>query len=173
MPIQDGRWPAKGKNMKMKGLIAFALMFALINVGCKQVGKASPVEVKSDEGKATGSLQIRGNVIDLKYAYTIKTANGFILLLTDETVPKTSLQSFDPKLLKDILGVFLHLDSLGKKGLYEMRYGSGFKGGGTEELEVLDCKFENGRVIGEVKYPKAGDKSDKSFSITFDAPLKN
>lgn len=164
---------ADRENMKVNGLIALAFVLALINVGCKQVEKANPIEVKSDEGKATGSLQIRGNVIDLKYAYTIKTTNGFIILLTDETVPKTSLQSFDPSLLKDIWGVFLHLDSSGKKGLYEMRYGSGFKGGGTEELEVLDCKFENGRVIGEVKYPKAGDKSDKSFSITFDAPLKN
>jgi hypothetical protein len=163
--------------MKLKAMTSLAFLFVLIIVGCNQGKKANPLEVSSGEGKAKGSLQLRGEPIDLKYAYAIKRLSGFIVLLTDEAIPEASLksfgQSFDRKLLEGIWGIILHLEDSGKIDLYEMQYGSGFKMGGVEELAVLNCKVENGRIIGEVKYPKAGDQSEKSFAVGFDAPLEN
>lgn len=163
--------------MKLSSVSALVLLLALININCRQGEQVNQTRVQADAGKVNGRLNIGDEYIELEQAYAIKTHNGVMVLLTDDTIPRTSLQSlkesFDRKLLKDSWGVFLNLDSLGKEGLVTMQYGSGFTMGGTGELEVLNWKIENGRVIGEAKYPKEGDKSEKSFAVSFDAPIED
>ena len=163
--------------MKLNNVIALVLLLASINIACGQGGKANPTSVQTDVGKVTGRLNAGDQPIELMHAHAIKTRRGFMVFLTDNDIPKTTLQSlgqwFDSKLLKDIWGVILILDSSGEEGLFTMQYGSGSSMLGTKELAVLNWKSENGRVIGEVKYPKEGDKSEKSFAVSFDAPIED
>jgi len=163
--------------MKLNSVFVLVLLLALINIAAGKGELLDPTTVQAGAGKVNGSLNIGDQHIELKHAYAIKTRIGFMVLLTDDAIPKNTLQSLkqslDRRLLKDIWGIFFTLDSSGKEGLFTMQYGSGFTGRGTDELAVLKWKTEKGRVIGEAKYPKDGDKSEKSFAVSFDAAIED
>jgi hypothetical protein len=171
------------KNMKLSRASALVLCLALINITCGQAEQVNPTRVRTDAGKVNGRLVIRrlnipDEVIEPKHAYAVKIPIGLKVLLTDDAIPKTTLQSFkqshDRRLPKDFDGIFFTLNSSGKElGLFTMQYSTRLTTLGTVELAALNWKVENGRVIGEAKYPKDGDKSEKSFAVRFDAPIEN
>jgi hypothetical protein len=163
--------------MKLSSVSALVLLLALINITCGQREQGNPIRVQADTGKVNGRLNLGGDYIELNHAYAIKTGGGVAVLLTDEAVPKTTLQAlkewFSIKSLKDFGGIFFILNRSDEEGLFIMQYGSGSTTLGTNELAVLDWKSENGRVIGEARFPKDGDKSQESFAVSFDAPIED
>jgi hypothetical protein len=168
--MQKGRLQAKaadkGELGEVKWNYALDISVTDASVARKNVG------VLPEAGKASGSMHVKGATTDLKYAYAIETLDGVTVLITSEAITKTTRPLADKSLFDGIVGLYLRFSDSGELYSFEVKYNLGMQSGGIEDFAVNECRLENGRLIGKVKYPKDGAKSEKSFSVSFDAPLK-
>jgi hypothetical protein len=144
----------------------------------------TPIGVPPDEGKASGSIEKKGSkTIKLNVAYVWRAKNFFdepdetiYVLATERSVAK------DKDLFADSSEIY-ELGEQGKlPGVLIMLEPAGTVLSGTVLLDrtsyqdfygrptVSGFKIENGRVKGRAEY-KSDDQS-RTYTLTFDAPLK-
>lgn len=141
----------------------------------------SPIGVPPDEGKARGSIEMKGSkTIQLNIAYAWRERRFFdepdetiYVLVTESPVAKEKALFADLSKMRE-------LGEQGKlRGLVMTFEPSGAVWGGTVFLEAISLgrptlsgfKIENGRVKGKAEYK--GDDQSQPYTVTFDAPLKN
>ena len=136
-----------------------------------------------EEGRADGSLTVSQRVANLTFAYAQREkwddgkVDGITVLLTDTPIPKEFLAlSFERGLIGDGVGLRLRVDQSGTVVQSFITHPNG-QTGMFDPVSVTDFKVENGRVVGTAENKeKTADEidSDKdSYSVKFDAPLKN
>jgi hypothetical protein len=136
-----------------------------------------------EEGKADGALTVSQRVANLTFAYARKEqledgkADGITVLLTDTSIPKEFLLlSFERGLIGEGVGLRLRVDQSGTVLQSLITYPNG-QNGMFDSTSITDFKVENGRVAGAVENKeKTVDEKDPdkdSYSVRFDAPLKN
>lgn len=137
-----------------------------------------------DEGKASGILRLKGRTYNLKYAYTWKERIFFdepderiYLVITEGPVPP------DRKIFEDniemglligldkIRGIELIIDPSGLPLQSNFLLQTGTLSDSTQKTELKEFRIENGRVKGKAEYK--GEDGIRTYSVSFDAPLKN
>lgn len=137
-----------------------------------------------EEGKVTGSLQLKGKTYNLKYAYAWRERIFFDepdeyihVLITEGPVAQ------DKKIFEDnfemgrligedkIRGIELLIDPSGVPLASHFLLQSGTLSDSTERTKIIEFKIENGRVRGKAEY--RGEDGIRTYTVSFDARLKN
>ncbi len=137
-----------------------------------------------DEGKASGKLQLKGKAYSLKYAYTWKERIFFdepderiYVLITEGPVPperKIFEDNIEMGLLigsDKIRGIELIIDASGLPLQSNFLLQNGTLADSTQKTELNGFRIENGRVKGKAEYK--GEDGIRTYTVSFDAPLKN
>jgi hypothetical protein len=142
----------------------------------RSISDTPPPARLPDEGKASGTLMLSGRKIDLTSAYALREKNEagpkerITVLITDDRLPKeTLLYSFERAIPRGYYGLYLYLDSSGNFETFTIKHPNGYLSETAASLSGL--KLENGKIAGTAQY-KSQD-GDKSYSVTFEAPLKD
>ncbi|HEX5736359.1 MAG TPA: hypothetical protein VF131_26245 [Blastocatellia bacterium] len=142
----------------------------------KSLSGVQPSPRLPDEGKATGAMTVSDETRDLKYAYALrekieKTSEDIItVLITDKPIPKEFLMhSFDRAIPQGFYGLYLYFNPSGEFKGFTLKHPYGFMG--DREVSLNGLKLEDGKIAGAVQYK--GEKGENSYSVTFDAPLKD
>jgi len=144
----------------------------------------STTALPPEEGKATGNLKLKANSYNLKYAYSWKERIFFdepderiYVLMTEGPVPRDKKifeDSFEMGMLigsDKIRGIELIIDPSGVPLQSSFLLKNGTLSDSTQKTELKEFRIENGRVKGRAEYK--GEDGIRTYSVTFDAPLKN
>jgi len=145
---------------------------------------SSTTPLPPDEGKAAGTLKLKTNTYNLKYAYTWKERIFFdepdervFVLMTEAPVPQNR-KIFEDKMEMGMLigsdkirGIELIIDSSGVALQSNFLLKNGTLSDSTQRTELKEFRIENGRVKGKAEYK--GEDGIRTYSVSFDAPLKN
>ena len=144
----------------------------------------STTPLPPDEGKATGSLKLKAKTYNLKYAYTWRERiffdepdeRIFVLITEGPVAPDKKIfeDNFEMGMLigsDKIRGIELIIDPSGVPLQSNFLLQNGTLSDSTERTELKEFRIENGRVKGRAEYK--GEDGIRTYSVTFDAPLKN
>ena len=136
-----------------------------------------------EEGKAQGELTVSDRVVNLSYAYALrekgsdKSRELITVLLTNKPVPQELLLlSCERGLSGAGYGLRLSIDESGNVLESLITHPNG-QSGMFDATTANGFKVENGQVAGRVENKstssKQNDSDRDSYSVSFDAPLKN
>jgi hypothetical protein len=142
----------------------------------RSLSDSPPPDGLPDEGKASGTLTIADGTIGLTSAYALRekveagSGERITVLITDDPLPKESLlYSFERAIPGGYYGLYLYFDTSGNFRTFTVKHPYGFMGDITAAFNGL--KLENGKIAGTAQYKS--EDGDTSYSVTFDAPLKD
>jgi hypothetical protein len=149
-----------------------------------EAGIRSATSLPPEEGRASGNVTLKGKVTQLRYAYAWREKIFFderdeqiYILITESPAPKERkifTNSMEMGLLigsDKIRGIRLTVDASGVVWAASFLLQSGTLTDSTDRTKVTEIRIENGRVKGKAEYQ--GEDGIRTFTVTFDAPLKN